>query len=66
MPPIWNQHAEQAPGLRHVAVARALVLVVLAGELAEKAQLAKHRADAAHLEHQPLDDQAAAFHVFRH
>src|SRR5437764_171210 len=45
------QHAEQAFRFGHVAVARALVLVILAGELVEEAELAEHRPDAGHLEH---------------
>ncbi len=49
------EHAQQAPGFGDVAVARALVLVFPAGELVEEAELAEHRADAAHLEHHPLD-----------
>ena len=57
---------QQAPRLRDVAVARALVLEVLAGELVEEADLAEHRADAAHLEHQPLQRLVAAGGVARH
>ena len=49
------EHREQALRFADVAVARALVLEVLAGEFVEEADLAEHRADAAHLEHQPLD-----------
>jgi hypothetical protein len=50
-------------GLVDVAVTRTLVLVLLAGELVEEADLAKHRADAAHLEHQPLDGFVTAGRV---
>src|ERR1700740_1606270 len=49
------KHRQQALGFADVAVAWALVLVLLAGELVEEADLAEHRAVAAHLEHQPLD-----------
>jgi hypothetical protein len=53
------EHPEQPPRLRHVAVARALVRIVLARELIEEAELTEHRTDAAHLEHQPLDGLVA-------
>ncbi|CAM4851251.1 unnamed protein product [Rotaria magnacalcarata] len=49
------QHPEQAPGFGGIAVAGALVFVGLAGEFIEEAQLAEHRANARHLEHQPLN-----------
>ena len=52
--------AEQALRLGDIAVARALVLVVLAGKFSEKPDLSEHRAHAAHLEHQPLDRLVAA------
>ena len=59
------EHVQQPLGLRNVAVARALVLVVLAGELMEEAELAEHRSDAAHLEHQPLEAFVAAGGILR-
>ncbi|MCY1420937.1 hypothetical protein D9M71_365750 [compost metagenome] len=59
------EHRQQARGLLHVAVAGALILVILAGEFVEEAELAEHRADAAHLEHQPLDAFVAAGGVLR-
>src|SRR5690606_8840503 len=40
--------------LGDVPVSRPLVLEVLAAELVEEAHLSEHRADSAHLEHQPL------------
>eukprot|EP01022_Parablepharisma_sp_SALTPOND_P027435 TRINITY_DN665_c0_g3_i1.p1 TRINITY_DN665_c0_g3~~TRINITY_DN665_c0_g3_i1.p1 ORF type:complete len:1952 (-),score=631.07 TRINITY_DN665_c0_g3_i1:246-6101(-) len=48
-------HGQQTARFIDVAVTRALVFVFLAGEAVEEAQLAKHRTDAAHLEHHPLD-----------
>jgi hypothetical protein len=60
------EHAEQALRLGDVAVARTLVLVVLAGELVEEAELAEHGADAAHLEHQPLQRLVAPRRILRH
>jgi hypothetical protein len=48
------EHTEQALRLADVAIARTLVLEILAGELVEEADLAEHRADPRHLEHQPL------------
>ncbi|KGC52746.1 hypothetical protein DO65_4937 [Burkholderia pseudomallei] len=54
------KHAEQALRLADVALARAFVLVLAARELVEEAELAEHRPDAAHLEHQPLDRLVAA------
>ncbi|CAI8716477.1 hypothetical protein EMIT0158MI4_110027 [Burkholderia ambifaria] len=59
------EHGEQALRFGGVAVARTLVLVVAAGELVEEADLAEHRADAAHLEHHPLDRLVAACGVLR-
>ncbi|MNT28961.1 hypothetical protein D3C72_1646810 [compost metagenome] len=59
------QHGQQAPGLGRVAVARTLVFVVLARELMEEAELAEHRADAAHLEHHPLQRLVASRRVGR-
>ena len=59
-------HREQPLRLGDVAVARPLVLVVLAGELVEEADLAEHRPDPAHLEHQPLDRRVAAGRVGGH
>src|SRR5262249_18480129 len=49
------QHAQEAAGLANITVTRALVLEVLTGKLVEESDLTKHRADSAHLEHQPLD-----------
>ncbi|MNL27199.1 hypothetical protein D3C87_1487730 [compost metagenome] len=49
------EHFKQASAFLDVAVTGALVFVVLAGEFVEKPELAEHRANAAHLEHQPLD-----------
>src|SRR3546814_17924232 len=46
---------EQSPALGDVAVTRALVVVLLAGEAVEEAELAEHRPATAHLPHQPLD-----------
>src|SRR5262245_55799262 len=43
------EHTEQALRLAGIAVARALVLEILAGELVEEADLAEHRADPSHL-----------------
>ena len=57
---------EQAPGFAHVAFAGTRVLDLGAGEFHEEPELAEHRADAAHLEHQPLDHARAAFDVGRH
>jgi hypothetical protein len=54
------EHVEQALRLGDVAVARPLVLLGLAGEFVEEADLAEHRPDPAHLEHQPLDRLVAA------
>ncbi|MDT4855620.1 hypothetical protein FQZ97_899830 [compost metagenome] len=59
------EYAEQAFGFLDVAVAGAFVFVVLAGEFMEEAHLAEHRADAAHLEHQPLDCLVAAGGILR-
>src|SRR5256885_12433343 len=42
--------AQHAPRLGDVAIARALVLVVLARELVEEAELSEHRTEPAHLE----------------
>src|SRR5690606_16976738 len=53
------QYAEQTLAFGDVAVAWALVFVILAGEFVEEAELAEHRADAADLEHQPLDGLVA-------
>ncbi len=49
------EHGEQALGFADVAIARPLVLEVLAGEFVEEADLTEHRPDAADLEHHPLD-----------
>ena len=47
------EHGQQAMRFGDVAVTGTLVLEVLAGELVEETNLAEHRADPAHLEHQP-------------
>jgi hypothetical protein len=60
------EHAQQPLRLRDVAVARALVFVVAPGEPVKETDLAEHRPDAAHLEHQPLDGLVAACRVARH
>src|SRR3954466_3010344 len=49
------KNAEQAFCFGGIAIARALVLKILAGELVEEADLAEHRPDAAHLEVHPGD-----------
>ncbi|MOA59674.1 hypothetical protein D3C78_1843540 [compost metagenome] len=49
------QYFQQAFAFVDVAVTGTFVLVVLAGELIEEPELAEHRPDATHLEHQPLD-----------
>src|SRR5262249_17263373 len=48
------ENREQALRLTNITVTGPLVLVVLACELVEEADLAKHRTDTAHLEHEPL------------
>jgi hypothetical protein len=48
------EHAEQPLALGDIALQRALVLVLTAGEFVEEAELAEHRPDATHLEMQPL------------
>src|SRR5262245_22865575 len=48
-------HTEQTLRFVHVAIARPLVLVVLAGEFMEEPDLAEHRSDKRHLEIDPLD-----------
>ncbi len=48
-----------------VALERALVLEILAGELVEEADLPEHRADAAHLEMHPLDRLVSAARIVR-
>src|SRR5437870_2254478 len=60
------EHLQQAPRLRDVAVACPLVFVVLAGEPMEEADLTEHRADTAHLKHQPLDRLVAVRRILRH
>src|SRR4051812_46209389 len=47
------------------SVARALVLIGLAGEFVEEADLAKHRPDSAHLPHHPLDRFVAGVRIGR-
>src|SRR5258706_1731229 len=59
------EHAEQALRFADVAIARALVLEILACELMEEADLAEHRADAGHLEHEPLDRLVARRRIRR-
>src|SRR5690242_5876236 len=54
------QHAEQPFRFGDVAIARTLVFVFLACEFMEEAKLAEHRADAAHLKHDPLNRLVAA------
>src|SRR6185312_4897207 len=49
------EHAQEALRLRDITVARPLVLPGPPGKLVEEADLAEHRTDAAHLEHEPLD-----------
>jgi hypothetical protein len=51
--------------LQHIAVTRAFVFIVFAGKLVEETELTKHRADAAHLEHQPLDRLVALRRILR-
>ncbi|MFK4603627.1 hypothetical protein ABIF57_003079 [Bradyrhizobium diazoefficiens] len=58
-------HAEQTPGLAHVAFERPLVLEILAGEFVEETDLAEHRPDPAHLEMHPLDGLVAARGILR-
>lgn len=53
------QHAQQPLGLVDIAVARALVFIFLARKEMEEPDLAEHRPDAAHLEHQPLQGLVA-------
>jgi hypothetical protein len=53
------EHAEQALALA-IALQRALVLDLAAGEFVEEAELAEHRADRRHLEEHPLDGLVAA------
>ena len=60
------QHAEQAARFAHVALQRALVFDGLASELVEETHLAEHRADAAHLEHEPLQRLELARVVLGH
>ena len=59
------QHAQQALRFGDVAIARALVLIVATGEFVEKPHLTEHRADAAHLEHEPLQRLVARGRVLR-
>src|SRR3546814_4154712 len=49
------QYAKQAARFGHIAVPRPFVFVILAGEFIEETELAEHRPDSAHLEHQPLN-----------
>src|SRR3546814_14162973 len=49
------EHPKQSRGFGRIAVTRALVLIVAAGEFVEEAELAEPRADAAPLPHHPLD-----------
>jgi hypothetical protein len=53
------EHAQQAFRFCDVAIARAFVFVVFACEFIEETDLAEHRADAAHLKHQPLNGLVA-------
>jgi Putative auto-transporter adhesin, head GIN domain len=46
--------------------ARALVFVVLAGELVEEADLSEHGPNASHLEHQPLEGLVEVRRILRH
>src|SRR5690606_8442373 len=54
------EHAEKAPGLAGIAVARALVLDLAAGEFVEETELPEHRPYGRHLEEHPLDGLVAA------
>src|SRR5579863_5264417 len=56
---------KHAARLADVAIARPLVLEVLAGELVEEADLSKHRSHSAHLEHEPLNRLAARARILR-
>src|SRR5690625_1615532 len=53
------EHAQQALGLIKITVAWALVLELFTGKLMEKAYLPKHRPNAPHLKHQPLQGVVA-------
>ena len=49
------QHGQKPRRLCDISRFRAGILDVFPGEMVEKSDLPEHRADAAHLEHQPLD-----------
>src|SRR5450432_3406538 len=53
------QYTKQALRFRNIAIARTLVLVVLARKFIEESDLAEHGANAAHLKHQPLNGPVA-------
>ncbi len=59
------EHTEQAFRFRDVALTRPLVLVVLARKLMKETELTEHRANAAHLEHEPLNSLVAGGRIPR-
>ncbi len=60
------EHAAAGASIRHIALARTFVLVVLARKFVEEPDLAEHRTDSAHLKHQPLDGLISAGRIARH